>query len=269
MSAPSHLVGTSLVEDLVQSVAYSHLVAGRDRVGLLLLAAPESGKTTIACAATAKHVKRIVVITARSVMAEMQNTETEYLLFNDMAVIRALSKSTSALLINTLNQLAQGEKGEAAFAGQQSFKIDRPLGIIGCLPYSVFSDRRAHWKQVGFISRMLPFAYSYSAELIATIKNGIDLDRWRKPEPRTLPIPKRGLTPMHVRATSAQAKIIRALADAKATQLDQLGIRILKHYHTLVRAHAIRHNRIVVDRTDLDFLRAVDSYISITECKPL
>jgi len=254
------------VEDLVQSIALSHLVEGRDRLGLLLLAAPENGKTTIATAAECEHVKRIAVITARSVMQLTGQKGVEFLLFNDLSVVKALSKATTALLINTLNQVTQGETGEAMFAGQTTFKIERQLGIIGCLPFKVFTDRRAHWHQQGFISRMLPFAYSYDAELVATIKDGVDSGR-SKVAPKAMPdfVDE----PVTIKVNAKDTRSIRALADAKSRELDQVGIRMLKHYHTLVRAHALRHHRRVVIAADMEFLRAVDRYISITECKPL
>jgi hypothetical protein len=261
------LIGTSLAEDFVQSIALSHLVADHSRIGALLLASPESGKTTIATAAECKHVKRIAVITARSIMQLTAEKGTEFLLFNDLAVVKSLSKSTTALLINTLNQVTQGEFGEAMFAGQTTYKIERQLGVIGCLPFRVFADRRSHWHQMGFISRMLPFAYSYNAELVMAIKDGIDNGKPRN-TPKPMPVIK-SEEPIRVRMTDKQTRIVRALADAKAAELDQIGIRLLKSYHTLIRSHAIRNHRNVVNETDLQFLRSIDSYISITECKPL
>jgi hypothetical protein len=260
------LVGTSLVEDLVQSVALSHRVAERDRLGLLLLAAPENGKTTIATAAECDHVRRISVITARSVMQLTGEKDVEFLLFNDLSVIKALSKPTVALLINTLNQVTQGETGDAMFAGQTTVSIERQLGIIGCLPFKIFTDRRAHWQEQGFISRMLPFSYTYDAELVATIKDGVDKGK-AKVKPR--PMPDVTPEPVVIKMSDKHTKSVRALSDAKAVSLKQVGIRLLKHYHTLVRAHALRHGRTVVDDSDLEFLRAVDQYISITECRPL
>lgn len=260
------LVGTSLVEDLVQSVALSHRVKDRDRIGLLLLAAPENGKTTIATAAESGHVRKIAVITARSVMQLTGEKDVEFMLFNDLSVIKALSKPTVALLTNTLNQVTQGETGEAMFAGQTSVSIQRQLGVIGCMPFKVFTDRRSHWHEQGFISRMLPFAYSYNAELVATIKDGIDLGK-AKPKPK--PMPKVPSDPVSVKMSDKHTKSVRALSDAKAASLKQVGIRLLNHYHTLVRAHALCHGRTVVDDSDIEFLRAVDQFISISECKPL
>lgn len=265
----SNMIGTSLIEALVQSVALSHLIAGRDRAGLLLLAAPESGKTTIACAASAKHVTAISVITGRSVLQEIANDDIEFLLFNDMAAIRSLSKPTTALLITLLNQLTNGEKGIASFAGKDRIEITRAIGVIGCLPFSIFADQRAKWREMGFISRMIPFAYSYNAELVATIKNSIDKHNPVKAAPRKMPAFTHTAPVSVAMPRASHVSAVRALADARATSLGQIGIRLLKNYHVLIRAHALLHKRRRVTDVDVEFLRRVDSFVSIKDCKPL
>lgn len=263
------MIGTDLIERLVQAVALSHRIAHRDRASLLLLAAPESGKTTIACAASAKHVAPIAVITGRSVLNEVSQHHAEFLLFNDMAAIRSLSKPTSALLITLLNQLSNGEQGIASFAGKDRVMIDKPIGIIGCLPFKIFTDNRARWREMGFVSRMIPFAYEYNAELVATIKNSIDKSRPMKPKVRKMPEGKHEEEPIDVSMQAHHARTVRALADARAITLGQIGIRLLKNYHVIVRSHALLHGRRAVSTHDVDFLRDVDAYVSISECKPL
>lgn len=261
------MFGTDLVQRLVQSVALSHLIMHRDRAGLLLLAAPESGKTTIACAATASHVHAVTLITGKSVLSTIGQKDTEFLLFNDMASIRALSRQASAMLIVILNQIINGEKGVASFAGTTNFIIDRPIGIIGCLPFKAFTDKRAQWRDLGFVSRLIPFAYSYNAELIATIKDSLDV--LVPPRPRPRPMPRKAVKPVDIKMTPGQSRHVRALADARAIVLGQIGIRMLKNYHVVIRAHALLHGRRTVTDEDLDFLRAIDAYVSITECRPL
>ena len=264
------MVGTDLIERLVQSVALSHRIAHRDRASLLLLAAPESGKTTIACAASATHVAPVTVITGRSVLQEISQHHAEFLLFNDMAAIRALSKPTAALLITLLNQLTNGEKGIASFAAKERIVIDKPIGVIGCLPFSVFVNHRSVWRELGFVSRMIPIAYSYDAELIAVIKDSVDRARPAKPRVRKMPDDmKLNEEPIDIAMAPAHSRIVRALADARALTLGQIGIRLLKNYHVIVRAHALLHARTRVDKIDIEFLREVDQYVSITECRPL
>jgi hypothetical protein len=261
------VTGTDLVERLVQAVAISHRIEHRDRAGLILLASPESGKTTIACAATSAHVVPVSVITGRSVLQEIAKPEIEYLLFNDLAAIKSLGKPTTALLITLLNQLTNGEKGIASFAGRERTEITRPIGIIGCLPFEIFKSQRYNWREMGFVSRLIPFAYSYPAELVATIKDALDLRRPRAPRVRAMPAT---IPPIvDIACTTKHAHQIRVIADARAASLQQLGIRLLKNYHVVARAHALLEQRRAVTDADLDFLRAIDRHVSITACAPL
>lgn len=264
------MIGTRLVEEVVQAVALTHLVRNHKRVSLLLLASPESGKTTITTAAHAKHVCQVAVITGRSILKEIKDhPETEFLLFNDLTAIRAMSASAVNLLIVLLNQLTQGERGIVAFAGKDVERIERSLGILACLPFETFADHRARWRELGFVSRMIPFAYSYGDELIAEIKDSIDAgDHQLAVRPhRAFPRVKR--RPTVVTMPSKFVRQVRHIADARAKHLGQLGIRLLQNYHALVRARALLYDRAAVTADDVLFLRMVDRYVSITDCTPL
>lgn len=264
------MIGTNLLENLVQSVALSHRIKDYPRVHLLFLAAPESGKTTVSAAADAKHVQPIAIITTRSIIKLANDQpQCEYLLFNDLTVIRAMSQSTVNLLITTLNQITQGEKGIVAFAGKEHEEIKRALGIIGCLPMKVFTDHRAKWRELGFISRMVPFAYSYPADLVAEIKNRVDDATHHLAKRSSLKMPKVKTKPIAVEMSAEITRRVRAISDQKAQELGQLGIRLLQSYHSLIRAHAVRNGRVIVIDEDLVFLRDVDKFVSITTCRPL
>ncbi len=264
------MIGTRVAESLVQSVALSHLVKGYRRTSLLMLAAPESGKTTIASAADCKHVSRIAVISGRSVLSELRdNPKTEFLIFNDLSAIRAMSTPAVNLLVVILNQVTQDERGRVAFAGKSVEEITRPVGIIGCIPFKTFADHRARWRELGFISRMIPFAYSYGAELVAEIKDSIDAGGHGGKLRPVVKMPRGSARQVGVTMSPAITKELRRVADAKSSDLGQLGIRLLQNYHVLIRAHAILHGRRACTREDMSFIRAVNEFVSVTDCKPL
>jgi hypothetical protein len=265
------MIGTTLIEELVQSVALSHLIKGGKRASLLMLAAPESGKTTIVSAANCAHVCRVAVISGRSIMREVKDhPETEFLLFNDLTAVRAMSASAVNLLILILNQFTQDERGLVAFAGKESEYITRPIGILACLPFKTFIDHRARWREMGFISRMIPFAYHYDDELIAAIKDSIDDGHHATAAKPLRVMPKRnGRKPVTIEMHQKFTRELRHLADARAKTLGQLGIRLLQNYHVLVRAHALLMKRTAVTREDMTFLRHVDHFVSIEKCEPL
>ncbi len=264
------MIGTCLAEALVQSVALSHLIKGHRRTSLLMLAAPESGKTTIASASDCKHVARIAVISGRSVLRELRdNPKTEFLLFNDMSAIRAMSAPAVSLLIVILNQLTQDERGKVAFAGQSVEEIDRPVGIIGCIPFQTFADHRARWRELGFISRMIPFAYQYGDELVAEIKDAIDAGAHANRVKAGRRMPKNATRQVGITMNESLTKELRRIADAKSAHLGQLGIRLLQNYHSLIRAHALLSGRRACTREDIAFIRGVNEFVSVTDCKPL
>lgn len=264
------MIGTKLIEELVQSVALTHRVAGHSRASLLLMATPESGKTTITMAADSKHVLRIAMITGRSVVREVRDhPETEFFLFNDLTAVRALSQTAVNMLINLLNQFTQDEHGLVAFAGKDTEKIERQIGIIGCLPFDTFRHHKARWRELGFVSRMIPFCYKYPLTLIAEIKDAIDDGTHKestKPHDKMIKAPAR---PVTIRMEWKFTRRVRHLSDARASTLGELGFRLLKNYHVLIRAHALLKGRNRVTDDDWEFLKAVDRYVSITECRAL
>lgn len=266
------MIGTKLIEEFVQSVALTHRIKGYKRCSTLLIAAPESGKTTITTAANCPHVTPIAVMSGRSVLKEVnENEDCEFLLFNDLTSIRAMSTPASALLVVFLNQLTQDERGKVAFAGKESDEIKRAIGLIACIPYDTFSDHRSKWKEMGFISRMIPFAYSYDAEIVAEIKNSIDTgthESKRKPR-KGMPKSKKDDQQIAIFMDAKSTASVRALADERSGSLGQIGIRLLSSYHSLIRAHALLFNRRRVSKDDLVFLRGVDRHVSTSECTSL
>jgi hypothetical protein len=173
------------------------------------------------------------------------------------------------LLIVMLNQLTQDETGLVAFAGKETEHITRPVGIIGCIPFETFTDHRARWKELGFVSRMVPFGYQYPETLIANIKNGIDQGNASDNRAPLRKMPKAGQRQKTITVPSAYTKKARDLADLRAKHLGQLGIRLLQNYHCLIRAHAMLHHREKVSAADWQFLKAVDEHVSVTVCRPL
>jgi hypothetical protein len=263
------MIGTKLIEEFVQSVALSHQVEGHSRISCLLLASPESGKTTIANKSTlSKHVVPVVFMTGKSVIREVkENPRLEFMLFNDLTVIRAMSSTASNFLVTTLNQFTQNERGKVGFAGKKTAGIERPIGIIGCMPFKTFSDKRSSWREFGFISRMLIFSYAYADEIVARIKDSID-DGSHVKKKTAEPLPK--ITKkIDVKTTEHIIRQVRNIADSKSKELGQLGIRILANYHCLVKAHALLMGRTTVTADDIAFLRAVDRHVSVKECPTL
>jgi len=116
---------------------------------------------------------------------------------------------------------------------------------------------------------MVPFAYAYHQHLIARIKNAIDDERYLKARQPNHPMPRIVRRPLTIKIAPALTRAVRQLADARANTLGQLGIRLLLNYHSLIRAHAVLNRRRTVTKDDLTFLRSVDRFVSISDCRNL
>lgn len=267
------MIGTTLIEEFVQSVALTHRIKDYSRVSALLIAAPESGKTTITKAAQCHHVAPIAVMSGRSILKEVNgNPKLQFLIFNDLTTIKAMSTPATNLLIAFLNQLTQGEKGRVGFAGKDTERdeIKRAIGIIGCIPFKVFADKRSRWKDMGFVSRMIPFAYAYDRDIIAEIKDAIDDGTINeKNQPVTTLKRKHSGKPYTIIMPDKITVAVRRLSDARAQILGETGIRLLGNYHSLIRAHALLKQRGKVTLEDLEFLKAVDTHVSVDSCPTL
>jgi hypothetical protein len=209
-------------------------------------------------------------MTGRSVLKEVnENPLTEFLLFNDLTAIKAMSTAASNLLVVFLNQLTQDERGKVGFAGKDSDEIKRPVGIIGCLPMRTFQDKRSRWFELGFLSRMIPFAYQYAPDLIMRIKDSIDNGTHSKLKHANGAMPKSRPKPIEVSCDPKTAREIRYIADSRSLELKEIGIRLLSNYHCLTRAHALLSGRNRVNLVDLDFLRAADQHVRVDSCTTL
>jgi hypothetical protein len=189
---------------------------------------------------------------------------------NDLAAIKGFRSNVVMLLISVLN----------GFCEDGLFNIDTPVGkmmsfgglrgsLIACITDDILQDERHKWSAMGFLSRCIPFAYSLPRDLIIQIKDGIqqkNVQTLAQPEgipaefqPRSK---KHKLQPVTVEIDENLDSIVRVLNDYKAQQLSEKGIRLLKLYTCLVKAHAFLHGRDKVTDDDVFFLMQVNHYVS-------
>jgi len=256
------MLGMELIEELVQTAAVSWRVKGpRPGVSLVLIADPESGKTSITEAAGAKRVVRVTVTTGIGFVRELdRNKNARILIINDLSVLKGLNSRAAYMLIQIMNGFT--EEGIHALAMPRGKKIDlrgRRGVLIACITTDSFKSSKRDWFSYGFLSRSIPFCYSYSNELCVKIKNGIDHD-----DPVTLarPHPVTEGAGTAIEVSDKMGTLVRKIADRRAKVLEEKGIRLLYNYRQLVRSHALLRNRTTVIKEDIRFLYRVDQYVN-------
>jgi len=267
------MIGTELVRELVETVILTGRVKDCDPCSLLLIAAPESGKTSIVLDRPCKAVEAFADLTGRGIhmVLAQRGKEITHLVINDLVAVLSHRQSVNRYTISQLNALTEeGIEKIATPGGVQEFKYGRK-GVIASLTLEMAKDARMWWNKVGFATRMLPFCYSYPEELIIKIKASIDMNGGRTFSKKDNKEFKTPVLPFSVTYPEPVIKEVRYIADVRSSVMGEQGMRRLKQYHGLAQAHALWRGRskAIVGDEDVDFLKRIDLYVSYSKPRPL
>lgn len=261
------MIGTELLRELVECVILTGRITDVDPVSLLLIAAPESGKTSIVLERPCNAIEAFADVTGRGLhqIIKDKGKEITHVVINDLVAVLSHRQSVNKYTISQLN--AYTEEGITALAtpmGVERYNGNARGGVIASLTLELAKDARCWWNKVGFTSRMLPFCYRYPDDLNIRIKDGIDLARGRKQKKSTL---KPFTIPTKAKSIQYQEKFVkdvRRCADSRSAIMKEDGKRRLKQYHALVQAHALWRSTVrpSVGEPEIDFLYSIDRFVS-------
>ena len=278
------LIGIGLIAELVQSIMLTGRVQNADEgkpkpLSLLLIAPPESGKTSVVLANKSKLALDYTDITGMAILEEIQkHPEMTHLIINDLGIVGGHRASVQKYTMGVICALVEEGLTRTAFPGGagHSFTEPRKGGVIASVPSKLANDGRAWWVRTGLASRMLPFNYSHSKALRLKIRTHIEKgDSKKKPTKKTKVLEPEVAYPeknIRVHVGPAMAHEIRKIADARGESLGEYGYRRGKQYRILCQGHALYRgdwkNAHVTER-DVEFLALVDPYVSYTKAKEI
>lgn len=257
------VIGMELIRELVETVILTGKIKDVYPVSLLLIASPESGKTSIVLDRPCKSVAVFTDVTGRGIqMILQQKKEITHIVINDLVAVLSHKQTVNKYTISVMNALTEeGISSIATPAGIETFDHGRK-GIITSLTSDMANDARNWWNKVGFASRMLPFCYRFPDKLIIEIKDHIDSNGGKHHKVKANPEFKTPEKQVAIEYPDAILKSARRVTDIRSTMLGEQGMRRLKQYHALIQAHALQQGRREVTEADLDFLCKVDLYCS-------
>jgi hypothetical protein len=266
------MIGTELLRETIETVILTGKIKKLEPVSLLLIAAPESGKTSVVLEKKCKSIQAFTDVTGRGIHEILKaNKELSHIVINDMVATLSHKQSVNRYIISQLS--AMTEEGISAIAspkGIELFDVGK-RGIIASLTLDLVRDSRHWWNRIGFTSRMLPFCYTYKAAMIIEIKSSIDLAQvngHHKIKQQTFAVPAHETS---VEYPKEFLNKIRLIADTRSAILKEQGMRRLKQYHAMAQAHALWRTRKnpEVNSKDVDFVKKMDCYVSYEEPYPL
>jgi len=255
------VIGTSLVTEFLQTILLTGRVAKESPVSTFLIALPEHGKTSICLESPFSCAVDVTDSTGKGLLEIMKyKAEISHIIFNDLTIVSAHGRNVRAYLISIINAMTEEGVRSIAFPGQVDVFQHGKRGIIACCTPALVKDSRAWFNKIGLTTRILPFHYSYSDNLIIKIKASICNDVESKP-PKTLAVPG---VPIMVDILDSHSKAILEISDKKSEELgDETGIRRLKQFRRLAKAHALLRGwkNAKVNDEDIDFLKRIFPYV--------
>ena len=222
---------------------------------LLIIAKPESGKTEV----LKKFIpnKNVIYLTdatafglERDYYPKIESGEIRHIIIPDLLKPLSRKESTVRTFVTSLNALVEeGVASYSTYAGRRSSEKPVKCGIITAITDEELDDQRHSWGRLGFLSRIVPFSYSYGMESVKRVFDsilGLDYLEERSIE---LQIPKVDkIVKLPRRYAEAILPSTATIAQAQKTY----GFRLQKQFQALLQASALERGRTIVDSKDVD-----------------
>lgn len=252
--------------DQVKEMVLNTLMTGRLKngyiVSLILLATPESGKTSVVNSVNSKNLAVYTDITGKGLLDTIKtHSELSHIVLNDLTIASAHSKKASAYFFAILGAATEeGIKSVADPGGTSNYDMRR--GAIICTTIDFIHDKRRTWMKNGLSSRFLPFCFSHSAKLQLKVLesiNGHDKAIELKPAETIMPS-----SMIEVKITRDLLFQCERMALIVAKENQELGYRRKKQFMSLVMGRALRKTwkNPCVNKSDIEWLESIQKFIS-------
>ena len=240
---------------------------------LILIAKPESAKTEVMKRfPVTKGIAYLSDVTAfgiqRDLYSKMESGEVRHIMIPDLLRPLSRKESTVASLITSLNQLVEeGIFAVSTYAtpGLVSYKNPVKVGIITAITSDEFFDNRHKWKKKGFLSRIVPFSFSYGMRTIKRVFESILGLEYVEGKTINLNIPKKDV---EVKLPRKYASSILPSTCTIAKAQGVYGFRLQKQFQALLQASALDRNRRTVNASDVDRVLHLMNWVNFDE-KPI
>lgn len=266
------------IVNLLELVIFTAHIKGEQPVSALLTAPVEAGKTELVLKfAQNDGCVALTDATAFGIMRDYRqaiiNKEIRHIIIPDLVKPMSRGKDTVHTLIAFFNSLI--EEGvlrittyaeNITMGSQTGQSIPIKCGLIATLAKGVLLDGRHHWSRMGFMSRLLPISYDYTASTQLDIHKAIAQRHYLSATPIHLNLPTQD---EDVKLGSPEADDLLLLAGGLTAIVDRnspekiYGFRLQKHLQRLAMASALKDNRSIVNQNDVDYIRSLSGCINL------
>jgi len=294
------LIGMEFVVEVIQTVLLTGQLADEKPVSLLIIASPESGKTTTARKAnisvnSEKHGQELAVALADTTGMGLlkiirEHPKATHIIFNDLSITTGHKRHVARYLFGLMGALT--EEGIARTAdpeGIHTFSAEEGLkGIIACITPRLVHDQRFIWNATGLTSRMLPFYYDQGLDVQLKAKRyraGL-AEHLKLDGIPSLPVPEEKVRVSVKRkyreqilkiADDIAEKLSREMSAGKKHPKDyeEIGYRRIDQFMALAKANSLLTHPADIDdeptvhKVNVKFLRKLSRFVSYRHSEEL
>ncbi len=267
----SNLADLDPLIDMVKLTFYTAYIENVPKPNsLLIIARPESGKTEVLKKFVCEENKNIAYfsdVTAygieRDYLAKIESREIRHIVIPDLLKPLSRKQSTVKTFITTINGLIEeGIATISTYATQRVTKSHVKCGIVTAITTSELRDQRHSWGRIGFLSRIIPFSYSYGMETVRRVFDSILGLRYQNQRNIELHVPE---TDRKITLPRKYARAILPSTTAIAQAQRTYGFRLQKQFQALLQASALEKGRTSVNSRDVERVLHLMNWMNFDE----
>lgn len=256
--------------DIITLTLYTAYIKNVEKPNsLLIIAQPESGKTEMMKKFTVnKNIVYVSDVTAygieRDYIPKIESGEIRHIMIPDLLKPLSRKESTVKTFITFLNGLIEeGIASTSTYVSSRSSAKHVRCGLVTAITSDDLRDQRHHWGRMGFLSRTVPFSYSYSIESVKKVFDyilGLDFLKTYNIELKRIPRQDRAIS-LPKRHAQAILPSTAVIAEAQ----DTYGFRLQKQFQALLQASALEKGRRSVNSRDVDRVLHLMNWVNFDE----
>jgi hypothetical protein len=238
---------------------------------LLIIAKPESGKTEVLKKFIPnKNIAYLSDVTAfgleRDYLPKIETGEVRHILIPDLLKPLSRKESTVKTFVTMMNALVEeGVASVSTYATRRTSEKHVKCGIITAITDTELKDQRHAWGRLGFLSRIVPFSYSYGMQTVRTVFNSILGLDYLDESSIELKIPSKD---REIRLAKRYAQEILPSSAAIAQAQQTYGFRLQKQFQALLQASALEKGRSAVNAKDVERVLSLMNWVNF-ETRPI
>lgn len=257
-----------LVDMIALTLQSAFLKGEKTPLSLMLVSEPESAKTTtLHSFANLDFVAYYDEITAKQlidlVIPQVKNGRCKYLVIPDLINCIDKNRSSRDQLLAVLKSATDDTGIKRIATAYKSIEVQKNedgirFGIITAITTRNFKTIRHYIAKTGFLSRFIPFTYSYPIDKVMDIMQMIAKRQYNGiPE-----VPKINAVLTEVKSNAALNEKLFVLAREIGKEYEGYGIRAQVNLQRLAASNALLHKRKAVTNADIEKVMTLSRWMN-------